>query len=440
MFIVTDDETYAEAQDPATNVHLHAELVSKGITFTNAIIPNPLCCPSRISILRGQQSSATGLWTNHGDYGGWETAHNTGLENSTIATWLRQRGYATGLVGKYLNGYQTASWVPPGWTYWRAQEINDRGGGYYRYHVSVQGKQTWFGGGAQDYADDVLTRYATEFIAQTPKVQPLFLYVAYRSPHGPRTAAPRYASDPRCDGVSTTGLPDYRVAGAGAPDYIAHAPRFPPDLGSTEPVEACRSLLAVDDGIHSIVAALADSGRLPNTLIAFVSDNGYMYGEHDWEAKRVPYESSIHVPLIIRYDPLTHFRAGTRNTSVVANIDLGPTAAALAHVKPPLQEDGISLVPLLRGSTGSVRDGVLIEGYSPELRPYMPSFCGWRTARDVYIRYVTGEQQLYDLTADPYEMNNLAAEPTSRHLLVQMKAKADAACTPPPPDWPRPKG
>ena len=435
VFIITDDETYAEAQDAATNQHLNADLVSKGITFTNGIIPDPLCCPSRTSILRGQLSSATGVWTNRGPYGGWAAARANGDENSTIATWLQQKGYATGLVGKYLNGYNNASYVPPGWSYWRAQEINDKGGGYYHYRVSVQGKQTFFGSDPPDYSVDVMTKFATDFITQTPSVQPLFLYVGFRSPHGPRTPAPRYSQDPRCDGVGTTALPDYRVPGAGAAQYILNAPGVPPDLGSTDPVDACRSLLAVDDGIGAITEALADSGRLANTMLVFISDNGYMYGEHDWEAKRVPYESSIHVPFVIRYDPLTAKRAGTTDSSIVANIDLAPTAADLAGVTPPLAEDGRSLVPLLDGSADSVRSGVLLEGYSPDQKPPVPSFCGWRTQRYAYVRYTTGEEQFYDLAVDPYEMTNLAFDPGSQAQMKLLAAKAVAACDPPPPDW-----
>lgn len=435
VFIVTDDETYAEAQAAATNPNLKADLAGKGISFTNAIVPNPLCCPSRTSLLRGQYSSATGVWTNGGRYGGWSAAHDAGDENSTIATWLQRRGYRTGLVGKYLNGYVDASYIPPGWDYWRAEEINDGGGGYYRYHVSDQGNEVTYGSTSADYSVDVMTGFATRFIASTPASQPLFLYVGYRSPHGPRTPAPRYAHDARCGRASTSRRPDFDRAGAGAPQYIIDAPAVPSSVGTQEPVAACRSLLAVDDGVGAITHALAAAGRLSHTMIVFLSDNGYMYGEHRWVAKRVPYESSIHVPLVIRYDPLTAKRAGTKNASMVANIDLAPTAAALVGFTPPLSEDGRSLVGLLNGTRHAVRTGVLLEGYSPDLNPPMPSYCGWRTMRYVYVRYHTGEQQLYDLRADPYEMDNLASDVGSQSLLHSMAAKALAACTPPPPNW-----
>ena len=129
VFIISDDETYAEAQNAATNTHLDRNIAAHGITFTNAIIPNPLCCPSRTSILRGQYSSTTKVWTNRGQYGGWSAARAAGDENSTIATWLQAKGYRTGLVGKYLNGYDDSHYIPPGWDYWRAEEINDAGGG-----------------------------------------------------------------------------------------------------------------------------------------------------------------------------------------------------------------------------------------------------------------------------------------------------------------------
>lgn len=170
-------------------------------------------------------------------------------------------------------------------------------------------------------------------------------------------------------------------------------------------------------------------------MLVFISDNGYMYGEHRWMAKRVPYESSIHVPLVIRYDPLTAGRAGTKNASVVANIDLAPTAAALARIKPPIAENGRSLISILNGKARAVRTGVLLEGYSPDINPPMPSYCGWRTMRYAYVKYSTGEQQLYDLVKDPFEMKNLEHNAASQSLLRGLAAKARAACTPPPPDW-----
>ena len=191
VFIITDDETYMEALHQATNTNLDADVASQGVWFSNAVVSNPLCCPSRASILRGQLSSHTGIWSNSGANGGWPTAHGNGDENDTVATWLDSAGYRTGLVGKYLNGYHTPSWIPPGWDYWRAEEIDDASNGYYNYQVSVQGTEVKFKKAASDYSDDVMTNYATNFISSTPANQPLFLYVAYRAPHDPRTPATR---------------------------------------------------------------------------------------------------------------------------------------------------------------------------------------------------------------------------------------------------------
>ena len=140
---------------------VQSELIGKGMSFTKGFVVNSLCCPSRATILSGQYSHSTGVYTNS-DYSKFRPR-----EGSTIATWLDAAGYRTGLVGKYLNGYGKgrATTVLPGWNYWRTFIQPP---GYFNYSLSVDGVPTSFGSTAASYSTDVLANYATNFIRTDP--------------------------------------------------------------------------------------------------------------------------------------------------------------------------------------------------------------------------------------------------------------------------------
>ena len=172
-----------------------------------------------------------------------------------------------------------------------------------------------------------------------------------------------------------------------------------------------------------------------------MSDNGFLNGEHDITGKKVPYEESIRVPMVVRYDPLTHGTASS-DPHLVANIDLAPTFAAAAGVVPPIPEDGMSLLPLLAGTATSWRTDLLLEGYDNPARPiggaFVPTYCGLRTERYAYIRYVTGEEELYDLQMDPFEMTNLLfgnTDPAIEALRTTLFTRLKQLCSPPPPHY-----
>src|ERR1700730_11015858 len=115
LFILTDD---LDLREISHMPNLRSLLIDRGVSFSHYFVSVSLCCPSRSTTLRGQYSHNTGVETNGGSNGGFETAHRLGIEKSTIATWLQHAGYRTGLIGKYLNGYPNSrhrSYVPPGW-------------------------------------------------------------------------------------------------------------------------------------------------------------------------------------------------------------------------------------------------------------------------------------------------------------------------------------
>jgi N-acetylglucosamine-6-sulfatase len=168
-------------------------------------------------------------------------------------------------------------------------------------------------------------------------------------------------------------------------------------------------------------------------MLVFMSDNGILLGEHHWFGKKVPYEESIRVPMIVRYDPVTGGTAST-DPHLVLNVDLAPTFAGAADVSAPGVE-GKSLLPLLDGSATSWRSDFLIEHRDPTNHVEVPTYCGVRTEHDVYVEYSTGEEELYDLDADPYELQNLAGDASEAALQASLHQRMLELCSPPPPGF-----
>lgn len=433
VLILTDDQRWDQLSFMPT---VQSELVAKGMSFSNAFVTDPLCCPSRASILRGQYSHATGVYQVGGPFGAYHRFHFMGDHKSTIATWLHGAGYVTAFYGKYFNGYKRAD-VQKGWDQWHA--FLSAGNLYYNYtQVQPDGSTVVHGSQPQDYSTDVIASQANAFIRGADPAKPLFLDFDPRAPHSPALPAPRHANAacpaaplPPSLGEDTSDKPAY-VRG--------HSPKGP-SVAKSGWLKQCRSLLAVDDAVRTILKALQDTGRLSNTLIMFTSDNGFLNGEHNTTGKKVPYEESIRVPLVARYDPLTGGLA-TSDPHLVANIDVAPTFAAAAGVVPPIAEDGASIIPLLTGTASSWRTDLLLEGYDDPAKPtggaYVPTYCGLRTERHAYIRYGTGEEELYDLQADPYEMTNLLfhnTDPAVGALHATLLARLKQLCSPPPPHY-----
>jgi N-acetylglucosamine-6-sulfatase len=431
VIILSDDQRYDEM---AHMPNVESDLIDEGVSFSNALVGNPLCCPSRTSILTGQTSGHDGVWSNDGAFGGFPSFHGDG---STIATWLSAAGYDTGLVGKYLNGYGPgASYIPPGWNRWVA--FDGANGAYYGYDLEVDDSTIHFGTASGDYSTDVLARYADAFVRDAPDDQPLFLYFAPYGPHSPSTPPPRYAgtfsSEP---GRRPPSFNEANVSDK--PAYI----RSHSLMGSKAVAKmdahyrnVLESLRGVDDAVGTIVDALRDTGRLSNTLIFYLSDNGVLDGEHRWGSKVVPYEESIRVPLVVRWDRL----AGTprADSNLALNLDLAPTIAGAASVPAP-GVDGVSLLPLLTGATTAGRSEFLIESLqSPKLKGQgiVPSYCGVRARSKVFVHYATGEEEYYTLGTDPYELTNKVNLRAAASTVAQLRDDARTLCNPLPPGMP----
>ncbi|MGH9276401.1 MAG: sulfatase family protein [Acidimicrobiales bacterium] len=433
VVILTDDQRWDTTW---LMPNLQAELVDHGVTFNSAFVVNSWCCPSRATHLTGQYSHTSGIYTNNSPHGGATGFRTLGGDQSTLATWLDGAGYRTALIGKYLNGYASSTTKPPGWDRWVAFKGNPS---YYNYTLNVDRTAVSYGSTTTDYSTDVLTAYADDFIRSTEPTDPLYLFYTPFSGHVPYYPAPRHTT--ALSEVEPYRPPNYNEADVSdKPLWVQSLQSYTPKKTAKtdkDRLNAMRSLLATDDGIGTIVAALQDTGRLSNTILIFASDHGLSVGEHRWTAKETAYEENIHVPLIIRYDPLVS-APRTDNDDIVLNIDLAATIAEVAGVSIP-PTDGTSLVPLLTSSATSWRDDFLIEHLSAAVDSHqtdkVPTFCAVRNHTHIYVKYQTGEEELYDLIADPFELTNLASDPTYESIRAAMHARMLELCTPPPPGF-----
>jgi N-acetylglucosamine-6-sulfatase len=424
VVILTDDQR----ADQLGRMPAVADLAADGLTFANAYVSNPLCCPSRATILTGRYSHTTGVYRNENTEatGGWQAFRDD--ERSTVATWLDAAGYRTALVGKYLNGYGGDGHVPPGWNQWLAYIGAP---GYYAYTLSDNGTLRSFGGAPRDYATDVLAERAVSLIHSTRDSTPLFLLFAPYAPHEPSTPAPRHAGTvPENDAWHSPNFNEANVRDK--PRWVQALPvRSAAKVAELDRQWArqLESLRAVDEAIRSIVAALRETGRLHDTLIVFTSDNGAQLGSHRFVPKQAPYQESVKAPLVVRYDRLTRSRAGDTTDALVGNTDFAPTFAELAGVAAPRAE-GRSLVPVLADPAAPGRLRFLLE--HEHSTNSVPTYCGVVTRARKLIEYANGERELYELADDPYELRNRAGTPALAGVEARMHRRLRALCDPPP--------
>jgi arylsulfatase A-like enzyme len=421
VLILTDDETL---ESVAKMPYLSSR--TDWSTFDNAFENVSLCCPSRASILTGQYDTHTGVLDNTGAHDGRKLN-----EANTLPVWLHRVGYRTALIGKYLNGYPwtRGNYIPPGWDDWHAF-LTPPGVNYFGYKLNENGVVHSYDAATADYSTDVLASKAVNFVQSAPT--PFFLYFAPHAPHPPFIPAPRHA------GVYATApvrhSPNFNEAD------VSDKPAFIRRLGLRDAARMDRDrrhqwemMLAVDEGIKKIDAALAARGQLGNTVEIFLTDNGFAHGEHRWEAKRCEYDVCMHSPLMIRYpgQPARHI------PDLAQNIDMAATIADIAGAIPGLAQDGISLVPLIKGTATSRRTELLEHwgGGGTVGLGTPPNFWAIRTRRYLYVELVTGEKELYDYTVDPFELGNKAGKSAyasvQRDLAMRLAALKMKAMSPP---------
>jgi arylsulfatase A-like enzyme len=436
VFLLTDDlDTSVIPYMPK----LKALLTDQGTTLSRYYVSLAWCCPSRASTLRGQYAHNTGVWTNTEPNGGFYMFNKLGLEKSTLATWMQGAGYRTGLFGKYLNGYPEQApvpktYVPPGWDTWVSPAA-----GYpysqFDYTLNENGRLTHKKPSTSTYLTDVLSHKASGFIeAQDPR--PFMAYIAVYNPHIPAVPAPR--DKRKFAKVKAPRPPSYSEPDmTGKPAELQRLPMVrPKEAQEWDELyrKRLQSMQSVDDMIGDLVESLRTSGKLANTYFIFTSDNGFHMGQHRLPpGKNTPYEEDVRVPFVIRGPGI---QAGRTVDSIAANIDLAATMADYGDAKTPSFVDGRSLRPILSGGPPPKhwRQVLLLEhakarGTHPHgpktnadgtLEPpemvragdrsqaYLAPFIALRTRRYLYVEYNTGERELYEVVADPYQLHNIA--------------------------------
>jgi N-acetylglucosamine-6-sulfatase len=416
VLFLTDDQRYDMLEYMPI---VQRELVARGVNFTNTYATTPLCCPSRASILTGQYAHNHGVLANEGPNGGWRRFN----DSSTLATWLQGGGIRTMLIGKYLNLYHSER-VPPGWNEWYA--IWDDANKYYDYTINNNGATKFFGDKERWYSADILTKQAQKLLQDEPN-KPFFLYFSYDGPHGPPVPAKQDLK--KFDNLPPQRLPSYNEADTSdKPNWVRALPLLTPET-QAELDKFRRNqigvLQSIDRSIGAIIDQLRADGRLDNTWLIFMSDNGLSLGEHRYgQHKSCGYEECVRLPLVVvpPASQSAEFKAPRTDHSLVLNLDLAPTFAEIQGVRPEIAVDGRSLLPLLTDPAASWRRDAILElaAENDEV-----AFQGLRSDRWKYLRYDTGEQELYDLDIDPYELENLAARPESAATLADLTARLE---------------
>ncbi|MHB9009255.1 MAG: sulfatase family protein [Limisphaerales bacterium] len=421
VFILVDDHRYDAmgfAGHPFLKTPRLDSMAANGAHLKNAMVTTALCSPSRASVL-------TGLYTHKHRV----IDNNRAVPEGTVffPQYLQRAGYDTAFIGKWHMG-GAADDPRPGFDHW----VSFRGQGDYLpprpdYTLNVDGRRVKQKG----YLTDELTDYAVEWLKARPKDRPYFLYLSHKAVHANFTPAERHAG--RYAGAE---VPEPKTQ-ANTPENNRGKPRWLRDQRNSwhgvdfpyhSPLDVkeyhrryCETLLAVDDSVGRVLDTLKERGELESTAVIYMGDNGFMFGEHGLIDKRVAYETSIRVPLVMQCPEL--IQGGTVVDPVVANIDIAPTVLELAGLKKPSHMDGDSFLPLARGQKASWRDYFLYVYYWEKNFPQSPTVFALRGDRFKYITYygLWDTDELYDLQADPEETTNLIDQAEHRSVVKTME-------------------
>jgi N-acetylglucosamine-6-sulfatase len=400
VFVMTDDmDEKMLARMPV----VRSRMMDEGVTFDNAFVTQSLCCPSRATALRGQYPHNHRITANDVPDGGAVRFRRRELDESTFATWLQDSGYRTGLVGKYLNNTEK-HYIPPGWDEWDGMVgmasdhlVNENG------HLHQYSPETLM--------TDVYTEKSLDFLRRATddaSDPPFMLWAGTFAPHLPadyaKSDAYLYKDTP------LPKPPSFNEADVSdKPEWIRDTPRLRP--GQIEALkeqhrDRLRSLRDVDEMVGDILKLLEDRGELGNTYVVFTTDNGLQTGQHRLTKKSTPYEEAAGVPLVIRGPGVP---AGMVRDQLVINNDFAPTFADWADTGVPGFVDGRSFAPLLQRDPPAASDWrtAILNEQDLRQRFHIPDYETVRTKTHTYVRWKTGERELYDLQQDPYELENI---------------------------------
>ncbi|KAG2444332.1 hypothetical protein HXX76_001088 [Chlamydomonas incerta] len=481
LLVLSDDQDqlYGSAEPrfmPAVNKWLGGGDGGGGTQLANFLVTTAVCCPARTSILTGKHAHCHNVTTNYYPSGGFVKFLETGVEQTWLPTRLQEAGYQNILVGKFLNGYYTseapAGYVPKGFNVFDALTTN-------AYNLTNScfskngGRSTCY---PADYQTDLIRDKAKIYISNAVRAkQPFFAYVTPTAPHRsstnlvtwyPPTPAPRHHDLYADENVTLPLGPNWDVRNPAIPrkGNANNGPAFVANMNALH-LARLRSLKAVDEMVDSLVLHLQDLGVLDNTIVIYMSDNGYHMGAFSLlDGKNLPIEEDIRVPFFIRGPGIP---AGQVLPHQSTNVDVAPTLLALAGLPIPPDMDGLPM-PLAERLIRPVYDALMVPPQQPQQPQQQPAAAaadgiwqlreasileGWNgdgsdentrysahfktlrlcadalllsdsafgsaAARQVpvpaggpplacykYTVWCQGNRELYDLAADPFELNN----------------------------------
>ncbi len=405
VFILSDDHRY----DAVSFMHFNSflktpnldKMATEGVNFKNAFVSTSLCSPSRATILTGMYAHQHGVVDNMSPV----------RSNLTyFPQYLQKLGYETAFIGKWHMGEMKGDASPrKGFDKW----ISFKGQGvYYNPEFNIDGKKVKRKG----YITDILTDYAIDWINKK-RDKPFFLYLSHKAIHAlfrparqdsnkfenekvPHPASmadtpENYKGKPRWVKLQRNSWHGVDYMYYGEYDFDSFYKRY------------CETLLSLDRNIGRLLDDIKKKGLEKNTIIFYMGDNGFVFGEHGLIDKRHMYEESIRVPLFAYAPGLIKPRVVTQ---MIQNIDIAPTILDIAGIKKvPKQMVGMSFYPLMKGEPVKWRKEIFYEYYWERAFPQTPTTFGVRTNRYKYIFYhgVWDTNELYDLQNDPHEMHNL---------------------------------
>jgi len=388
-------------------------LAEDGVYFTEAFVTTPICAVSRASIMTGRYASTHGM--NH-----FRTPLHPEVISKTYPAVLKDRGYKTGVLGKWGMGTEGTEEVFDLFNAWMTQ-------GEY-FHDTDGGKI---------HNAEWLAIKAREFLESCTTGQPFCLTVCYKSPHHP------YQPDERDkDLFEEVQIPN-RVTdtpeayGAMAPHVMEKSLNRwcyfdeRKDEATKEYFEKnfLRCVKSLDRSVGRVMQSLQDLELDENTVVIFLSDHGYLWGEHGLGGKWLLYEESIRIPIIFRGPGILDSMQGRKLEQLALNIDIAPTILDMAGIPIPDEMDGLSLFPYLSGHQDQTRKDFFMEhvGIVDAENP-IPDSRGVRSSEWKYIRYVNVEpevEELYHLEDDPLESKNLANDPMTVAVKDQLRDRYD---------------
>lgn len=425
IFIISDDHRYDAmgfmGKIPWLQTPGLDRLAKEGMHVKNAFVTTALCSPSRASVLTGMYAHSHTV------------VDNTAPEPEDIVYFpelLQKAGYQTAFFGKWHMGNE-GDHPRKGFHHWEGL----RGQGeYYNPSLNINGKRTKFTDST--YIADLITDHAVNWMKKQKKGQPFFVYLSHKGVHASFQPAKRHRGKykdkpvPLPPSYHLTATDEYKKHGI--PQWVKdqrhswHGVDYMYDGAidfETFYRNYLETLLSVDESVSGVLDYLKANGLDQNTLVMYMGDNGFSFGEHGLIDKRHAYEESMRVPMIVKAPGVV--KPGTVTEALVQNIDVAPTLLKYAGVSTPSHMQGKSFLDVLSGKSQEHRDRIFYEYYWEYHYPQTPTMFAVRNGKYKYIQYygLWTQNELYDLESDPNEMNNLIADPKFKDLTRDLSAQ-----------------